>query len=303
MKKNVSVLVLVVLAIGFCVSCGAGAGPGIKAEKEGVEWELREFITYLQDTVPGLKYRSTDQGTNSGSAVFLRGIAGVDGISVQASEGPTAAKDDVFLAKGNSYDAFSWGRFVFVDYEDSRTSKMLMALYQGLLTEGKNKKTLKGTWEWVGGYSDISFVFDGKEFKMFMPDSEIVVLKGPYTAAKDNLSLKITHMGSSLSDFNAEIIDFAGDDFEASITETQQAEIESLYEAEDYAKLTAYLAANFKQFFSMDKDYLWVTIPANSDLISETSAEIPYFRFNTRLIMAWGGDVEDDGWFDLTLKE
>ncbi|MDR1901649.1 MAG: hypothetical protein LBQ88_05115 [Treponema sp.] len=307
MKKNVSVLVLVVLAIGFCASCGAGAGPGIKAEKEGVEWGLRDFITYLQDTVPGLGYRTTDQGTNSGTAVFLRGLAGVDGISVQASEDPAAAKDLVFLAKGNGYDAFSWGRFVFLDYENSRLSKTLMALYQGLLTEGKTKKTLKGTWEGTIERSDVSFIFDGKEFKMSIHDSNyIVVFKGSYTATNDNLSLKFTHAGSSLSNFNGRFFEGA---FEATvddidITERQLAEINSLVETEDYGKLAAYLTTNFKQFFSVDKDYLWATLPADSDFVSAISSETPYFRFNTRLIMVLGGDVEeDDSWFDLTLKE
>jgi hypothetical protein len=141
---------------------------------------------------------------------------------------------------------------------------------------------------------------------MSMPGLGNVFIKGPYTATKDNLFLKPTHYGISLSDFTGFDFSDLGDDFESSITEKQQAEIESLVETEDYAKLAAYLAANFKQFFSVDKNYLWVTIPLEVDVMSELeiSAEIPYFRFDTRLIMVLEGDLEeDDGWCELTLKE
>jgi hypothetical protein len=178
-----------------------------------------------------------------------------------------------------------------------------MALYQGLLTEGKNKKTLKGTWEGTIWGSDSSFIFDGKEFKMFTSNSGI---KGSYTATNDNLSLKFTHVGISLSDFNDGIFEAAGDDFEDSISEKQLAEIESLCETEDFVKLAAYLATNFKQFFSVDKDYLWATIPAGSDFldIRLEPGKTPYFRYNTRLIMVLDGNLDDDdGWCDLTLKE
>jgi hypothetical protein len=293
-KPNISGLIIIVLTMMILPLAGCKAQAKVSAQKEGENWSLRELLTYLEKELPSFVYETTNTGGFYGPAAHAS-MYDWD-VYIQARETAVGAKDAVADALDDHANAFSWGRFFITD--ESGLANWLVELIRGILTEGKKKGKLDGTWKGIDdGYVTVTvtFVFKGNSWQFFRAYNvrnfgPVIVdaSAGTFTKTDDSISFITTHEG-----YNK---DWEGD--ELSFWDDYLGEILG---EDEYSQLGDYLDENFEDE-SQVLEYLIKTYPLmvtqidinkdSDNLVFSRRVEDDYFK--QTLGEDWLSQIEND---------